>query len=249
MLPVRVACDGVILRSFALPDAPRVAELCGEHAVAAMTARIPHPYTTAMALAWIEGLSGADDPAREFVYAVLRRDDALLVGAVGLRSDPGAADTIGYWIGQPFWGRGYATAAASAAIALGFTALELSEVEATHLARNPASGRVMAKCGMREVRREQKSHRGGAPERFLVWSIDSDAWRSWIDRPPASGSGEVGQQRQSRLLGHGGNLRAIVRMIDADAETPAVFERAYHLGRELKAQKVHRRGLFLVLSL
>lgn len=181
VLPVRVASGSIVLRPFAPVDAPRVAQLCGEREVAETTELVPHPYPAALAEDWIAHLPSPCVVADAYTYAVLRREDELLVGAVALRPVPGALDTLGYWIGRPYWRRGYATAAAAAVIALGFTRLELEEMHAVHLARNPASGRVMEKCGMREVRRVIRAHRGGAQEPFCVWSIDRGAWRSAID--------------------------------------------------------------------
>ena len=56
---------------------------------------------------------------------------------------------LGYWVGVPYWNRGVATEAARALVAFGFGALGLHRVQARHLTRNPASGRVMQKLGMR----------------------------------------------------------------------------------------------------
>ncbi len=178
MLPVRVACQGLVLRPFRLDDAPRVALLCGEREVADMTSVIPHPYTEAMAREWITAQQGAN--AGEYTYAVTRRDDAALVGALGLRPDPAATDMVGYWIGKPYWGLGHATVALSAGLALAFGCLDVEVVHATHLSRNPASGRVMAKCGMRELRRESRAHRGGAAEPFCVRAITREEWEAHI---------------------------------------------------------------------
>ena len=55
---------------------------------------------------------------------------------------------LGYWIGVPFWNRGYATEAAEAVIKFGFEELGLNRIEAEHFTRNPASWRVMEKLGM-----------------------------------------------------------------------------------------------------
>ena len=174
--PERIASFPVLLRTFTLADAPRVAELCGDWEVARMTARLPHPYTLEMAKSFIAACreSCATGPAP--TYAIARADDGTLVGAIAISNDMlHAGESLGYWIGRPHWGNGYATAAARAMIALAFSQLGIDVLTAIHLVRNPASGRVMAKCGMSEVRREMRSHRGEMEE-FRVWQIDATAW-------------------------------------------------------------------------
>ncbi|MCL7959647.1 MAG: GNAT family N-acetyltransferase, partial [marine benthic group bacterium] len=75
-------------------------------------------------------------------------DSSVLVGAISLRLDfEHARAELGYWIGLPFWGRGYATEAAVAMVGYGFNELGLNRIFAHHVARNPASGRVMKKAG------------------------------------------------------------------------------------------------------
>ena len=55
---------------------------------------------------------------------------------------------IGYWVGLPYWNRGYATEASAALLDFGFDVLGLNRILARHITRNPASGRVMQKVGM-----------------------------------------------------------------------------------------------------
>ncbi|HSA56907.1 MAG TPA: GNAT family protein [Gemmatimonadaceae bacterium] len=55
----------------------------------------------------------------------------------------------GYWIALECWGRGLATEASAAVLELGFATLGLNRPRAMHFTRNPASGRVMLKLGMR----------------------------------------------------------------------------------------------------
>ena len=55
---------------------------------------------------------------------------------------------MGYWIGVPYWNKGYCSEAAKALIGYGFDELGLNRVFAEHMVRNPASGRVMEKAGM-----------------------------------------------------------------------------------------------------
>lgn len=56
---------------------------------------------------------------------------------------------MGYWIGKPFWGKGYITEALKAVLAFGFDKLQLNRIEAHHLDFNEASGAVLMKVGMR----------------------------------------------------------------------------------------------------
>jgi RimJ/RimL family protein N-acetyltransferase len=137
--------ERLILRPFEVSDAPRIRELAGAREVALGTLRIPHPYPEGAAEAFVEGQE--DAPARgSWVFAI---DDGQLAGTIGLEvnSDFDRAE-VGYWIGLPFWGRGYATEALGAILRFGFEQLKLNRMYAGHFGRNPASGRVMEKNGM-----------------------------------------------------------------------------------------------------
>ena len=67
---------------------------------------------------------------------------------VGALTPAHAVGELGYWIAVSAWGRGYATEAAGALCDFAFGALDLHRIQARHLMRNPASGRVMQKLGM-----------------------------------------------------------------------------------------------------
>lgn len=175
-LPERIASLPVVLRALRPADAPRVLELCGDWEVARMTALVPHPYLPGMAESWIAATEAEQATGTAFTYAITRGDDGLLVGAITLATSADGPNALGYWVGRPHWGNGYATAAARGLIALAFAQRGIDKLGAIHLARNPASGRVLAKCGMTEVRRESRPHRGGSPEAFRVWSLRREAW-------------------------------------------------------------------------
>ena len=83
-------------------------------------------------------------------FAVVERASGALVGACGIRITPRFAHAeMGYWIAEHAWGRGYATEAARVVLGYAFGPLGLHRVFAHHLARNPSSGRVLQKVGMR----------------------------------------------------------------------------------------------------
>jgi [ribosomal protein S5]-alanine N-acetyltransferase len=138
----------LLLRPLTPADALDVHRLAGDRRVAATTATIPHPYKLAMAQQWIRNVVGHPSSNR-YSFAITLRDDATFIGVIGLTVEAERAiGNLGYWIGVPYWNNGYATEAATAVIRYGFEELGLSEIQAIHLSRNPASGRVLAKVGM-----------------------------------------------------------------------------------------------------
>lgn len=138
--------ERLVLRAFEQSDAPRVQLLVSDRDVALNTMNIPHPYPENGAAEWIAGQESAPDP-HNVRFAI---DDGQLVGSIGLRvqQDFERAE-MGYWIGKPFWGRGYATEAAGAVIRYGFEELNLHRIYAGYFHRNEQSARVMIKNGMK----------------------------------------------------------------------------------------------------
>lgn len=134
------------LRPYTDADIPELVPLIGTREVAATTLRIPHPYTEKDARDFI-ARSRNDDEVR---LAITLRNDGRLCGGVGLRLDTEHQHAeLGYWIGVPYWGNGYATEAARAMLCHGFEALKLHRIWATHFKPNSASGKILVKLGMR----------------------------------------------------------------------------------------------------
>ncbi len=139
----------LVLRPLTLDDAPDVQRLAGAREVAATTRNIPHPYEDGMAEAWISGLPDLIAQGKRIPLAITLRSTGAFIGtiALGLHREDDCAE-LGYWIGVPYWNQGYCTEAAATLLEYGFRTLGLNRIFAAHLARNPASGRVMAKIGM-----------------------------------------------------------------------------------------------------
>jgi RimJ/RimL family protein N-acetyltransferase len=148
--PTILTTGRLTLRLFQASDAAAVQLLAGDRAIADTTLNIPHPYLDGMAERWIDSHEGLWREGRSAIFAVERHEDSRLVGATGLTLNPvHERAELGYWIGRPFWGCGYGTEAARAVVAFGFRTLGLSRIHASYLTRNPASGRIMEKIGMR----------------------------------------------------------------------------------------------------
>ena len=152
----------LVLRPFDRLDIDRVVELAGEREVADNTLNVPHPYLEKHAEEWIGSHPGQLSRLESITYAVTSAEDGALLGAVGLilETDHDRAE-LGYWIGKPFWGRGYATEAAAAIVDWAFSALQLHRIHSGHFSHNPASGRVLRKLGMRHEGRLREHVRKG----------------------------------------------------------------------------------------
>jgi RimJ/RimL family protein N-acetyltransferase len=144
--------ERLVLRAPRREDAERIAMRANERRIAENTARIPHPYTLADAKAFVAAANRSD---RETNFAITLADGTL-IGACGLELRDGhaapvgaanAAPELGYWLGLPYWGQGFATEAARALIDHAFEDLELDALQAGARVTNPGSRRVLEKCG------------------------------------------------------------------------------------------------------
>ena len=142
----------LILRPFNLSDASDLQRLAGEFAIADTTAAIPHPYPDGAAQAWINTHEVEFIKNSMLALAVTLKKTSELQGCISIMDIDKSCKSgeLGYWIGKDSWGQGYCTEASSAIINYGFEEMDLNRIQAKHLARNPASGRVMQKLGMKQ---------------------------------------------------------------------------------------------------
>lgn len=160
----RLQTTRLILRPFDLSDAKDVQRLAGDRAIADKVFSIPHPYEDGMAEEWISTLQPQFEKGELANFAVTLADDMTLIGSIGLtiRAEYERAG-LGYWIGKPYWNQGYCTEAGRAVVHYGFETLKLNRIWASHMTRNPASGRVMQKLGM--------VHEGTARQHTKKWDV------------------------------------------------------------------------------
>jgi RimJ/RimL family protein N-acetyltransferase len=131
------------LRAPRLEDTKDVAVLANDRRIAENTARIPHPYKMSDAEGFIATANRADGEA---VFLVTLRDGTIL-GACGVSIPDNQAPELGYWLGAAHWSKGYTTEALHAVIDYAFGAFEHAALHAGARVTNPASRRVLEKCG------------------------------------------------------------------------------------------------------
>jgi len=176
----------LILRPLVAGDAPTIARLAGRREIADTTLSIPHPCSEQQAQEWIALRAAQGNPAKQIAFGITIKADGQLIGAAGL----GDIDTehclaeMGFWIGVEWWGKGFATEAAQAVLRHGFEELKLNRICAHHMVRNPASGRVLEKIGMRrEGVQRQRLRKWGVFEDFAMMAI---LQRDWIQLEQSS---------------------------------------------------------------
>ena len=140
VVPV-LATARLVLRAPRRSDGEAIAALANDRRIAANTARIPHPYAIEDAEQFIAAVNKREGEA---CFAVTLDGAPIGVCSVDLRED---GPEVGYWLGVPYWGRGFATEAVRALIDHAFGDLEHETLISGARVNNPASRRVLEKCG------------------------------------------------------------------------------------------------------
>jgi RimJ/RimL family protein N-acetyltransferase len=138
--------ERLVLRAPRLGDAKTIAVLANDRRIAENTARIAHPYRLADA----EDFIASANLGNEAVFFITLRNGAKdqLIGACGFTQVDRHPPEIGYWLGVKHWSKGYATEAVRAVIDHVFTDLDCEAIQSAARVTNPASRRVLEKCGL-----------------------------------------------------------------------------------------------------
>ena len=145
---MRIAGDGFTLRPWRKGDVADIVRFGNNRAIwRNLTHRFPHPYTRKDAKEWIATSNAYPEDQRNWAIEF----DGRAVGAVGFERKTGLhtrTAEIGYWLGEPYWGRGLATAALRIATDVACSpAFDFIRIQAGIMSWNPASCRVAEKCG------------------------------------------------------------------------------------------------------
>ncbi len=163
----KLETERLVLRPFTLDDAKQVQKLAGDRQIASTTLNIPHPYDDGMAEEWIGTHEEGYQSGKGVTFAITLKKNGELIGAISIMS---IVEThkgeLGYWVGVPYWNKGYCTEAGREVLRYGFMEKGLNRIHASYLARNPASGRVMEKVGM--------SYEGKRVQHILKWEAYED---------------------------------------------------------------------------
>jgi RimJ/RimL family protein N-acetyltransferase len=145
-----------------LSDAHEIAEQADDWQVARQTPSMPYPYSLNVAEDWVASAIAASRRGSDYILVIRRIEDGVLLGAAGLQINDDHAE-IGYWLGRPYWGQGYATEAVQAVLDYARQELQLSHFKARVFVDNAPSARVLRKVGFIPSHEERRffANRGG----------------------------------------------------------------------------------------
>ena len=165
--------ERLVLRPFVESDAGTAERYLNDKELASNTASINYPYPEGDAVKWIKRQQRLWQSGEACVFAIRLRSTDELIGAMGLEINSVNCNAeLGYWLGRPFWNKGFCTEAAQKVIEYGFDSIGLHRIFAHHMVRNPASGRVLKKIGMtREGMLRNHARKWGVFEDVVVYGM------------------------------------------------------------------------------
>ncbi|SIS54678.1 GNAT family N-acetyltransferase [Salimicrobium flavidum] len=166
----------LLLRPYNMEDATDVSALADDEEIARRTF-VPHPYTVEDAESWISTHAEFLEEGSAYPLAMIEKESGRLTGTMTLRVNTKHRNgELAYWVGQPFWGRGYASEAAQCVTDFGFDSLELERIWGRALSDNEASQKVMTKTGLlyEGVLRHEVFHDGEFKDTYMYGMIRAD---------------------------------------------------------------------------
>ena len=143
--------DRLILRTISGGDAEALAALADNYKVAVMLARLPYPYRLADARQFIAWVNEKRDG--EGTFGLYLKPERTFVGVCSYEWHGEDAPELGYWLGEPYWGKGYMSEAVGAVVAHAFTEGRHERLISGCRLQNLASRRVLEKAGFEHAGR------------------------------------------------------------------------------------------------
>lgn len=143
--------ERLVLRLFQKSDAAAVTKLCNNYNIYKNTLYLPYPYAIEDALSWIKHHRKHFIANTSYEFAITDKESGELYGAIALTNNQQFNHgELAYWVGEEYWGNGYATEAAQAILQFAFEEKKYHKVFARYFRSNIASGRVIEKLGMKK---------------------------------------------------------------------------------------------------
>jgi ribosomal-protein-alanine N-acetyltransferase len=145
-----IETNRLLLRLFKELDAPEVTKLCNNYNLYKNTLYLPYPYSIKDALSWMKNHLENFNENKSYEFAITDKVTRKLFGAIALTNHQKFNNgEIAYWVGEEYWGNGYATEAAKGILEFAFIEKNYNKVFARYFDSNPVSGKIIEKIGMK----------------------------------------------------------------------------------------------------
>ncbi len=147
----KIETERLILTELKAKDIPNIVKYASNKNISDFTQNVPFPYVEKDAVFWINMANQGFENGNQYTFAIRPKEKENFIGGIGIKIErKNNRAEIGYWIAEPFSGKGYATEATKAILKFGFKNLDLNKFTSSHLSNNPASGKVLENSGMKK---------------------------------------------------------------------------------------------------
>lgn len=179
--PPQLETQRLSLRPLTFADASWIQKLASVRPLADTMISIPHPYPDGEAKRYISKQILEFEEGRSVTFALERKPEKLFSGIIEIRDierEHSLAE-VSFWLAVEAWGQGYMSEALKPVLCFGFEELSLNRLYAYHMARNPASGKVLKKNGfVQEGLLRQRVQKWGVFEDVVLLAILREDWEN-----------------------------------------------------------------------
>jgi RimJ/RimL family protein N-acetyltransferase len=170
-LPHRIETPRLVLRAPIRGDVPEIVKLADNRRIFEVLAHLPNPYTRADGIGFVEIFAQRAD---QRPFAITLND--VFLGVVGFNYRPDALPEIGYWLGEPHWGKGYMSEAVKALLEAAFATGLYPKLQARALASNLGSLNVLEKAGFKRTGETIDTHAHNAGKPVVLLELEQPKW-------------------------------------------------------------------------
>lgn len=170
-LPHRIETPRLVLRAPIRGDVSDLVRMADNPNIHAVLARLPNPYTRADGVAFVEIFAQRPD---QRPFAITLKDQ--LIGVVGFTYNAGEPAELGYWLGEPHWGKGIMSEAVKGLLESAFATRLYPHLRARALADNAASLRVLEKAGFKRTGEAVDTIGHNADKPVVLLALEQPKW-------------------------------------------------------------------------
>jgi RimJ/RimL family protein N-acetyltransferase len=171
LLPVRIQTRRLVLRAPIRGDVPELVKLADNRNIADKLSSFPSPYTRADGIGFVEIISQRPD---ERPYAITR--EGVFIGVIGVSFPASQPPELGFWLGEPHWGQGYAQEAVRAVIDAAHQTREFPVIRAQVLSDNAPSLHILEKMGFKVAAKRKETDGKFKDKTIVVLELEQPRW-------------------------------------------------------------------------